>query len=287
MESNFYDFPGLIIRSSLQGEAWKCVKNISRDDLKGSEGIKKIFKKLDEKYRKDKRLEVIKKVMTYYDIEREQNEKIRDFLDRFEKAKEDCKKVAEEEDEEVVDGWVALYRAKLTETERKIVLGACGEGNQGYQNVKNEMLRIVEKEEVNETKEKRKTGWFLQEANCEATKTNLNPLNKFGKRMRCHKCGSTTHLAYKCKEIVEICWICKSNQHLAAECPNNWINKRKIQEEEKPKVEKEKQKIYNLTGRGNGCPAYINDSKDMDENKWGCVEAIVDTGCPRTIIGEK
>src|SRR5215469_16275540 len=136
--------------------------------------------------------------------------KIRDFLDIFEKAKEDCKKVAEEEDEEVVDGWVALYRAKLTETERKIVLDACGEGNHGYQNVKNEMLRIVEKEEVNESKEKRKTGWFLQEANCEAIKTNLNPLNKFGKRMRCHKCGSTTHLAYKCKDIVEICWICKS-----------------------------------------------------------------------------
>jgi len=280
LEAEYYEYPAVMIKSSLQNEAWRCVKNLTVAELRGKDGIQKLFRKLDEKYKKDRRLEVIKKVMSYYDIEREANETIRDFLERFEKAKEESKRIQEEENEGVVEGWVALYRAKLTDTERKIILGACVEGNQGYNNVKKEMLRIVEKEDdIKLTGEKKSPVW-LSSTRGENNPGGLNPCNRFGKRMRCHKCGSLFHFAGTCEEKVEKCWICRSIQHIAEKCPDNWINKKQQKNEEDRKQRKQEKEKNNREG-------YMPTSIDKDDDMWDRIEAIVDTGCPQTVMGEK
>lgn len=274
MEAKYYEYPGLMIKSQLKDEAWRVVDGIDIEILTGTMAIETILKKLDSRYKKDSRLENIKKIMTFYDIKREKDENIRQFFDRFEKARRECRKIETAESKDLIEGWFALLRANLSDIEKQIVLGACIEGNQGYDNVKKEVIRIFETDE----KESREEVGWLERGRRPLYKREekQNPVNKYGKIMRCNKCGSQNHLIKECNEKSKHCWICKSQEHWGIDCPKNWRNQKTEKQNEKPSYEV--QSAWMDTFPGSLC---------SDGSFWGEVEGIIDTGCPKTVLGEK
>ncbi len=67
--------------------------------------------------------------------------------------------------------------------------------------------------------------------------------------------------------------ICKSEWHWAYDCPNNFKN-RGYKENKKNEEEGKKEKIY------------ISGITAEEEEEWGDIEAILDTGCKSTVCGE-
>src|SRR5215469_17677009 len=266
MESGFYEYPGLMVKSSLKEEAWRCVDTIEMSEIIKRDSLETILKKLDERYKRDSRIISMNKILEFYDIERKSEETIREFFDRFERVRRECMRIEGQESQELTDGWLALKWAKLSEMETQIVLGACVEGRQGYENEKNEVIRIVEKEKtVSE-----KTYWLTETRD---EKNKGSPTQRLNNKVRCYRCGELNHLATECKETENLCWICKMKGHIARECPKRWKNRATNSE---TKVALSKGWVGDSTG-----------SVTKENSVWGEVEAIIDTGCPRTIIGEK
>ena len=138
-------YPGIEIRMSLKGKALEVAEGIDREELKKKEGEKIILKKLDEAYLKDTLMDNYSKMKCYFKIERESGETMRDFIIRYEKVELECKKaLGKSMFEGEAKGFHVLEQAHLSESQKQMVLSACGNGKLEYEVVSQIMKRIFE-----------------------------------------------------------------------------------------------------------------------------------------------
>ena len=253
-------YPGIEVRMSLKGKVLEVTEDIEREKLKGEDGPQVILKKLDEVFQKDTLMENYSKMKNYFRIEREASEKMRDFVVRYEKAESECRKaIGKSMFEGEAKGFHVLEQANLTESQKQMVLAACGQGKLEYNIVSQIMKRIFEGLGSKEESE-----WWGSEGfvNFGRGRGNLrgrgrgnrgrdgrNPVNREGR--------------------VTQCAICRSEWHWARECPENIQNKKKVESSQ----EKEEK-------------VYIGRVSTVDEESWEEIDAILDTGCKSTVCGE-
>ena len=262
-------YPGLEIRMSLKGKGLEVTEDIDREELKESNGPDKILRKLDEVYLKDTLMENYGKMKSYFKIERESNEKMRDFVIRYEKAASECKKaIGKEMFEGEAKGFHILEQANLSESQKQMVLAACGEGKLEYDKVSQIMKRIFEglggkdegewlgTEGYHNFDLSRGKESFRSRGRWNRGRAGRNPLNREGR--------------------VTLCAICRSEWHWARDCPQNYQNKKKT-----AYLSKEESDVGKLEEE-----IYIGEVSTVDEEPWEVVEAILDTGCKSTVCGE-
>lgn len=257
---------GLQIRMSVQGKPLAILVDIERKELMKKNGYKLIFEKLDRMYLREEGMNRIEKLKEFLKIEKEKDENMREYVLRYEKVYEECKKVGGGTMSEAMKGTHVLMGAKLNERDQHIILGACGNKNYDYEEISRALCRIFSEKE----KEKIEKCWVSDEGE---KKEKKNPLNRFGKRMKCTKCRSEEHFMKECKEKMK-CWICKQETHWAMQCPKNWRNLGEEKERER-KNENKGEKVHNYL-----C------SDEKEDLEIGDIEAILDTGCPRSVIGK-
>ena len=256
-------YPGIEIRMSLKGKALQVAETIDREKLKKADGPKVILAKLDEKFRKDTLTENYGKMKSYLKIERESSENMRDFIIRYEKAEVECSKaIGKEMLEGEAKGFHVLEQANLTENQKQMVLAACGQGKLEYDAISKIMKRIFESLESKEEGE-----WLGSEGyvNLGRGRTKVNDRSR-GRGYRSR--GGRNPLNREGK--VTQCVICKSEWHWARDCPENIQNKKKADASQSKGEEN----------------VYIGGASRLEEESWGEVDAILDTGCKSTVCGE-
>ena len=92
MVEDVVKYPGIGMRMGLEGRAMEVGMTMERSELKKKDGAEKLLEKLDKRYRKDKVMETYGKVRQYLKVERGKEEKIEDYLHRYDKLAEECKK---------------------------------------------------------------------------------------------------------------------------------------------------------------------------------------------------
>lgn len=271
------EFPGLEIRMNLGGRAWEVTEDLDRDKLKGSGGEKFILDTLDKIYKKDTLMENYEKMKKYFKIKRESGEEMKDYIFRYEKYARECSKMTSGREmfEGEAKAFHVLEQATLSEQQKQLVLSACGKDNLEYGNIVKIMRRIfegVEKEKSEEVEWLENHKGRINGTSSTSRGTvdgyrgrgggrgvwngrggGKNPMNREGK--------TTT------------CTICKSEWHWAYDCPKNFKN-RGYKENKKNEEEGKKEKIY------------ISGITAEEEEEWGDIEAILDTGCKSTVCGE-
>ena len=239
---------------SLKGKALEVTEDIEREKLKGEDGPQVILKKLDEVFQKDTLMENYSKMKNYFRIEREASEKMRDFVVRYEKAESECRKaIGKSMFEGESKGFHVLEQANLTESQKQMVLAACGQGKLEYNIVSQIMKRIFEGLGSKEESEWWGSEGFVNlgrgRGRGNRGRDGRNPVNREGR--------------------VTQCAICRSEWHWARECPENIQNKKKVESSQ----EKEEK-------------VYIGRVSTVDEESWEEIDAILDTGCKSTVCGE-
>ena len=268
-------YPGIEIRMSLKGKALAVTEGIDRDELKKSVGEKAISKKLDEAYLKDTLMDNYSKMKRYFKIERESGETMRDFIIRYEKMELECRRaIGKNMFEGEAKGFHVLEQASITDNQKQMVLSACGNGKLEYGTVSQIMKRIFEglgnKEEDGKGKE---SEWLESEGYSNLWRGRENYRSR-GRGNRSRGRGGRNPLNKQGK--VSVCVICNSEWHWARECPQNIINKKK--EENRTMTNQEKEKDEERV--------YVGEISKVDEESWGEVDAILDTGCKSTVCGE-
>src|SRR5215469_5357384 len=256
-------YPGLEVRLALRGRAYDAVEDIDREILKDRGGEKEVFRRLDKMYLKDSRMNKIEKAFEYFKIEKKAEETMKEFIVRYEKAGKACESVGGGKMSEELKGSHLLGGAGLNKMELHIVLGACGSEEYNFETVRNALGRIFQ-EDKNAIDKKQKE-CFGEEGK------KMNPLNKYGKRAKCLKCRSEEHFDKDCPKSQTFCYICKSKEHWAKDCSRNWNN------QEKNKEQKRNEEVY-LLGES---------AEEKKETEMNHLEAILDTGCNRTVCGER
>ena len=263
-------YPGIEIRMSLRGRALEVTEGIDREELKKKGGDTIILKKLDAAYKKDTLMDNYGKMKRYFKTERESGETMREFIIRYEKEELECSKaIGKSMFEGEAKGFHLLEQANLSENQKQMVLAACGKGKLEYEVVSQIMKRIFEGLGNKEDNE-----WWGSEGYTNVWRgrdsyrprsisrgrgtrgrgrDGKNPLNRDGR--------------------VSLCTLCKSEYHWVRDCPQNVMNKTKKGKEPSQEQEKSEERVY------------VEVSK-VDEEHWGDIDAILDTGCKSTVCGE-
>lgn len=266
-------YPGIEIRMSLKGRALEVTEGIDRMELKKADGHKIILKKLDEAFKKDTLMDNYGKMKKYFKIERESGETMREFIIRYEKEELECRRaIGKSMFEGEAKGFHVLEQAHLSENQKQMVLAACGQGKLDYDVVSQIMKRIFEglgNKEDSEWwgSEGYSNGWRGRGSSYRSRsggrgnrggrgRGGKNPLNKDGK--------------------VSLCTLCRSEYHWARECPQNFMNKDKKERDSGVSQEQEnaEEKVY------------VGEVSKVDEEPWGEIDIILDTGCKSTVCGE-
>lgn len=271
----------LIVKSNLEGEAWQRAKMLDRKKLLESNGIDVLLNMLEERYGKENRMEKYEKVEAVLLVKRKKEEKIKDYIIRHEKTlldseRIDCTVISEE-----MKGMHLLASARLEENDKKMVIAGCGREELSYKNVRGAMSRMfVEKRsERRDGMEKNvkfeKTEMWMEKGDrwkkeevCYKCGEKGHWSKNCEKGIRCYKCGEEGHIATSCKKRVERCRICKKMGHEMEKC---WYKKK---EREK---ENEGEKIFWGKER----------ETESDEDLKEEIEAILDTGCSKSVIGRR
>ena len=292
-------YPGIEIRLSLRGRALEVTEGMEREELKKKEGPKMILGKLDEVYLKDTLMENYGKMKRYLKIERESGEKMRDFIIRYEKDESECKRALGKcMFEGEAKGLHLLEQANLSENQKQLVLAACGQGKLEYGTVSQILKRTFEglgsKEECEwwgsenyanlgrgrEGYTNRGRENYRNRGRWNRGRGERNPPDREGKITLCGICKSEWHWARECPQKggknpvdkegkITLCGICRSEWHWARECPQH------IKKEENGQVkEKDEERVF------------IGEVSRADEDSWGEIDAILDTGCKSTVCGE-
>ena len=250
---------------------------MNRGILKGKDGVKILLEKLDKVYKKDRLTELYRKVRKMLNIERNKGETIRDYLIRYDKTGEECKALVGNMFQEEVKACHVIEKAKLTESQKQMILSACGKEKLSYDLVANIMRRVLD----GMTQEEEREGEWWGADNWQKKKDTAtfnrntytsnptqyrrkNPIGRFGETTRCA--------------------ICRSEYHWARECPDNFRNKR-----DKPKVEsREEIRVKEDKGEkpkeDKEVKSYMASTvEDVMEER---ITAILDTGCKKTVCGE-
>lgn len=269
-------YPGLEIRVNLNGKAWDVTKNLDRKLLMNEGGEEILLEALDKVYKKDTVMENYEKMLSYIEIKREKGESMRDYLIRYEKLSEEGRKpLGREMLEGEVKGVHVMAKAGLSEQQRRLVLTACGKEKLEYEIVKGIMKRIFEGLD----EEERSESWLEKDFSRDQG-GGVRSRRSTG-RGRFYRGGGRRKNPLNNEGKVSKCIICQSEWHWAYDCPQNYKNKeatKSEQEKEKPtekdsKNDKEKE-------------IYMSGISVDDEEMWGHIEAILDTGCGPTVCGE-
>ena len=275
-------YPGIEIRLSLQGKALEVTEGIDRIALKSKGGEKVILDKLDSVYLKDTLMENYGKMKNYFKIERGSGERMSDFIVRYEKAASECSKaMGKNMLEGEAKGFHVLEQANLTDNQKQMVLAALGVGKLDYDAVSKMMKRIFEG-----LGNKDDSDWWGSETYGNRPRPTERGVDRYRSRgrMRWNR-GKDGRNPVDREGKVTLCVLCNSEWHWARDCPHNYRNKERQNEQRagggldnKVKVnqgrESEQEKIY------------IGDIQETDFESWGEVDAILDTGCRSTVCGE-
>ena len=258
--------PGIEIRMSLNGKAKQLAKGIERAKLKNSGGEKIILKKLDEAYLKDTLTDNFTKMNNYFQIKRKNGESMRDYIIRYEREELECSKaIGKSMLEGEAKGYHVLAQANLSDKEKQMVLSACGKEKLEYEGVSQIMKRIFES-----LGKKEESDWLGAEGGSNHN-YDRNIYNRNRGRGNGRGRGGRNPLDKQGK--VSVCVLCGSEWHWARECHQNFLNKKKeigLQENNQNKNER----------------IYIGEDCKAEDETFGEIDAILDTGCKSTVCGE-
>ena len=259
--------PGMVIRQGLEGKALEATLDIEKKMMRSREGGERVLEKLDEVFKKEKVWEVYGRVVKYLKIEREKKESMTSYLLRYETVSAECKKVGAKLLEGETKACHLLEQGNLTENQRQMVISACGVEELEYDKIRKVMKRMFEGLEL---EDKREDDWWGRDGR-EAVQSFER---KEGKKQNPMRGG-----------VVSRCVICKSEYHWARECPKSYRNKNKKEERENEGIKGEK--VWKKE-KGNNQERVFTATVKEEEKKdyWSRVEAIIDTGCNSTVVGE-
>jgi len=273
-DGQYLEYPGLEVRQAVEGKAYEAVEDIDRRKLKESNGFQTILMNLDKIYKKDEKMERYDKTKAYYNIKQSHGESVSDYLNRFEKVRREWKmlKGSQEEDE----GIFLLGTMRLNDNDHHVIAGACQDDFK-YDNVWRKLKNIMGERENHE---KEKIWWNSKEEKQEnRVEGKRNPINKKGNISKCMNCRSEFHFAKQCPKEKK-CFVCGSGDHFGRDCEKNYYNmNRNKREEESKKSEATKE------GRKEKFTAMSSGGWWTDEIE-DC-EAILDTGCPKSVCGDR
>jgi hypothetical protein len=202
-------------------------------------------------------------------MERRDGENMEEYILRYDKISNECSREKECSLVSEIKGCHLIERANLTEAQKQMVLSACSSEKLIYDKVAQVMKRIFsslggEKEEEwweskSKPKEKEETqrNFTYVRGGASGRGRGRNPMGRYGRISKCAICGSEFH------------W--------ARECPRNAQNKREGSTTRKREEEKRKEGDEKV---------YMSGMMEDEVNYWEEVEAILDTGCNSTVIGE-
>ena len=204
-------YPALEIRMALKGKAYEAVKNIDRKKLCLKEGVKLLLNKLDSVYKRESKMDKLNKTIEFFRLERGEKENMRDYIVRHESAAVECEAVGGGKMSNEMKGSHLLYGARLNKTDLHVVLGACGDKEYNYTTIKKLLGNIFQEADSYKSIKKDET-WI-----CENRK--IKDTQRQGRNYKCYKCEAIGHFAKDCKKRENCCFICKSREHWARECP--------------------------------------------------------------------
>ena len=283
---------GVIMRQSVKGKARQVVLDIEKEVIRGKDGGEEVLKRLDEVYRKDKVWERYDKALAYLSIERKRNESIKDFLQRYEHVALECRKVGgktapcvkcKRVSGELDDELKAIHlleATKLNDPQKQMVLSAARTEDLEYDVIRKVMKRMFE----NADKSNKADETWVEGAGRMGYRREADTWPEGAGRMgyrqgykEAENRGARNPMRYG---KVTRCAICMSEFHWARQCPRNiqnrggnYGNAKKEQEGQDSKKESE-------------ASSKVFVSKEEDRDYWTEIEAILDTGCKNSVIGE-
>lgn len=264
-------YPGIELRVALRSKALEATCDIDRKELCSDKGVELIFAQLDKLYRKDKVLEEYGALRNYLRIEKTGTESMKEYINRYEKVADKCKKMTGTELSGKMKGCHLLEMANLKETDKKLVISACGIEEIKYDVVAKVLCRTFEGiDQVEESKD-----WFGAEARGASNRGEYGGQRGWrGKRTNPRGRGGW----------ITRCVLCRSQYHWVKECPQNFENKEKTNLYDK-KVEEKQTREEEPSTKAETSTVYMSTVEGI-EDPWGSVEGVLDTGCNSSVCGE-
>ena len=257
------EYQGLVIVQGLEGKALSVVRGMKMETLVGKDGAKQVLAKLDEYYKKERVFEVNDKVVAFAEAERKKGESVKEFILRFEYLVDECAKFGVTLMEGEAKGAFLMHKARVTEDEKKMIMSACGMKSLDYELVRPVMKRLFEDKDT----EIKDEGWYGRTGD-RRTDTRRENVKREGK----NPIGRNG--------FVSRCVICSSEYHWANNCPRNASNRGRRVGASGPRKDVDKDKEMSE----NSDRVYM--AGECDKQYWDDLEAILDSGCKSTVIGD-
>ena len=248
---------GLLIKRMLVGKAYEAVMSLQKDVIRGPKGGEEVLKKLDELFQKEQVWDNYDRLSGYLYIRRKKDESVRDYLSRYEFLEAECRKTGNSSIEGELRAVHLLESAGFAEQEENMIVSACGQQKLEFDLVRKTMKRIFDNVKAKKTNEEEAwiEGQRKREFRREYRREPIRNANgKDGERKNPVRYGR-----------VSTCAICGSEYHWARMCPKN---------------------IQNRGSTEKGTDEKVFASCEVDKEYWGDVEAILDTGCKSSLIGQ-
>ena len=255
---------GLVIKQGLEGKAYEAVMSLDKAVIRGERGGEEVLKKLDELYIKEQVWDNYDRCIGYLHIRRKKKESVRDFLMRYECLARECMNTGESELRGQMKAAHLLDSANLTELEREMVVSACGKDGLEFDAIRKIMKRIFDNSDKFEVEE----SW--------AETSNRKYYEARG-RDKGRLMNSETGKNPTRNGIVTKCVICSSEYHWANKCSRNYQNRGNRDQgmEKRGREDGKGEEVRNVYA-----------SSEVEKEYWGEIEAILDTGCKSTLIGQ-
>lgn len=225
---------------------------------------------------------------------------MREYISRYEKAEEECnRKDGNMKLGEDMRCFHLLEGSNINYEKKQLVFAYCGKGTWKFSEFKEGLINILgEEREVKESKEK-KEGWWGDNGMMVQEGGRKNSLNQYGNVRRCILCRSEWHFARSCPRRGSgegmgrgrgrfgggQSWEIKQGEMrrekvagrgcLMSEMENveKWAKAKHNTEQEEEQVKKDEY--------------FFGKRDESEEDEYQEMWAIVDTGCEKSVIGEK
>ena len=271
---------GLVIVQGLEGKALSVVRGLNIDVLKGKDGATKVLSKLDEFYKKERIFEINDRIAAFAAAERRKGESVKEFILRFEYLSDECEKLGVSllASGEAKGGFL-LQKARISEDEKKMVLSACGLKSMDYSLVRPVLKRLFEDKDNDTEKD---DGWYGRSSD----RGRQSSDREYGRdyvEQNFRRDGKNPMR----NGVVSRCVICSSEYHWARNCPKNVVNRgrRGASSATRAETSGTRQEIERVkTSNENADRIYM--ASGDDKEYWEDLEAILDSGCKSSVIGD-